>query len=449
MKTRTVLMVGGLVLAAGLGGWWWQQGQTPVVSWRTAELTRQDVRATVSSTGTLAAVTTVEVGTQVSGPIVALFADCNGHVSEGPVIARLDTSIMQADVDAARANLAVRAAEADKARADVARAEALTAQGATSALELADARTAEAVATAQVRAAKVSLDRATRNLTYATITSPVDGTVLSRDVELGQTVNAGMTAPKLFSIAGDLTRMQILVSVDESDIGRIHDGQAVEFTVQAYSADTFKGTVRQVRMQSTVSENVVTYTVVVDVDNADGRLLPGMTATVQFVVGEAKAVLCASNAALRFKPDAPAPGAAGAPGARPSGTAGAGAPAAAPAATSGAPAGAPAGASAATSGAPAAAPAAAAPAGPPSGAGHSGRGDGKGTVYTLDATSTLVPHAVKTGLTDGKCTEITADDLAEGALLVSGQIRSDTSSTSTSPFQPKSATGGGPRPGGF
>ncbi len=431
MKTRTVLMVGGLVLAAGLGGWWWQQGQTPVVSWRTAELTRQDVRATVSSTGTLAAVTTVEVGTQVSGTIVALFADFNGHVTEGQVIARIDTSIMQADVDAARANLAVRAAESDKAKADLARAEALTAQGATSALELADARTAEAVAAAQVRAAKVSLDRATRNLTYATITSPVDGTVLSRDVELGQTVNAGMTAPKLFSIAGDLTRMQILVSVDESDIGRIHEGQAVEFTVQAYSADTFKGTVRQVRMQSAVSENVVTYTVVVDVDNADGRLLPGMTATVQFVVGEAKAVLCAPNAALRFKPDAPAPGAAGAPGARPSGAAGAGA-------------GAPAGASPAAPGAPAAA-----PGGPPGGGGHGGRGDGKGTVYTLDAANALVPHAVKTGLSDGKCTEISADDLAEGALLVSGQIRSDTSSTSTSPFQPKSATGGGPRPGGF
>jgi len=176
-------------------------------------------------------------------------------------------------------------------------------------VELETARAGAVTASAQVRAAEVAVERARRNRDYAVITSPIDGTVLVRDVEVGQTVNAGMSAPRLYLIAGDLSRMRILVDVDESDIGRLAPGQPVRFTVQAWPDRTFEGTVREVRLQSVVTENVVTYTVVVDVDNADRALLPGMTATVDFVVREAREALLVPNAALRFSPDGlrPAP----------------------------------------------------------------------------------------------------------------------------------------------
>lgn len=305
----------GLVLVLcviGVCVWWAWSGSGDDAGYRTAPIARQDVRATVSATGTLDAVATVEVGTQVSGVIEELNVDFNDTVTAGEVLARIDPTLLAADVESARAALSLRYSEYEQASSVQDRLESLIADRAAAQQDVDSARSDKKVASAQVRAAKVALERAERNLGYATIVAPVDGKVVERDVEVGQTVNAGMTTPRLFLIAGDLARMQILASVDEADIGLVTAGQPVEFTVQAYPKDTFHGTVRQVRLQSTVVENVVTYTVVVDVDNTDGRLLPGMTATVSFIVANEPDVWCAPNAALRFRPaDAePAKGAA-------------------------------------------------------------------------------------------------------------------------------------------
>ena len=445
MKVRTIVAASALLALAAGGAWWGLSRQAAPLGWRTVPLARQDVRATVSATGTLAAVTTVEVGTQVSGTVQALLADFNDQVTAGQVIARIDTSLLSADVASARATLSVRQAEQSQADQDLARIQGLHAQGAVSQQELEDAGTQAVVAKAQAQAARVALDRASRNLGYATITSPVDGTVIERDVDVGQTVNAGMTAPKLFLIAGDLARMQILASVDESDIGRIHEAQEVDFTVQAFPRDTFHGTVRQVRLQSAINENVVTYTVVVDVDNSDGRLLPGMTATVDFVVGSASQVLCAPNAALRFRPDASMV-AGGAEPAAPVDGAGAGGAAAGGAAAGGAHGG---------SGA----------RGAGRGGGRGGSG-GRGALYTQGADGLLVRHVVKTGLTDGTCTEVESMGEGEGEgegegqgegqglvpdmALVAGEARPEDAAAGagpTSPFQQQTSRGW--RPGGF
>lgn len=205
-----------------------------------------DLESVVSTTGTLDAVTTVEVGTQVSGIIDRIYVDFNDTVKKGQVITRPDTTLLESAVRDAEANLE-------------------------------------------------------RNQAYATIYAAISGTVIERKVDVGQTVASSLSTPQLFLIADDLTRMQILASVDESDIGRIEEGQTGRFTVQAYPDDTFEGTVRQVRLQSTIEENVVDYTVVVDVENPGGRLLPGMTATVDFLVETVSDVLKVPNAALRFR----------------------------------------------------------------------------------------------------------------------------------------------------
>lgn len=304
---RLVLVLGvGLTMVAGVR----QVGRAePETSFRSAEVLRGDVRETVTATGTLEAVTTVEVGTQVSGVIQQLLVDYNDTVQAGQVIARIDPTLLEADVLSAEATLAQRRAEAERASAELARTQRLFDAEASTPVELETARAAAVTAGAQVRAAEVAVERARRNRDYAVITSPIDGTVLVRDVEVGQTVNAGMSAPRLFLIAGDLTRMQILVDVDESDIGRIAPGQLVEFTVQAWPDASFEGAVREVRLQSLVTDNVVTYTVVVDVENPDRKLLPGMTATVGFVVEQAQDTLLVPNAALRFSPDGMRPAA--------------------------------------------------------------------------------------------------------------------------------------------
>jgi len=294
----------GLGMALAGGAWWWTgRAERVETTWKLDQVRLADVRARVSSTGSLSAVTTVEVGTQVSGVIQELLVDYNDPVEQGQLLARLDTSLLQADVRSAQATVDLRQAELSQARLELERAESLSAQQAISAQELLAARTDLAVAEASLRTARINLERARQNLGYATIHSPVTGTVIERDVEQGQTVNAGMTAPRLFLIAGDLQQMQILVNVDESDIGRVAAGQPVEFTVQAFDSQRFQGRVRQVRLQSKTEENVVTYTVVVEVDNADRRLLPGMTATVEIIVAEAPGVLCVANAALRFRPE--------------------------------------------------------------------------------------------------------------------------------------------------
>jgi len=302
MKKRTYLLIGAALAALALAALLSCDGRSGR-SYRFVEVARGDLESVVSSTGTLDAVKTVEVGTQVSGIVSEILADFNEPVREGQVVARLDTVPLSLAVAEARANLKQAQARLRYSRENFERADGLFAEGVVADSELNGARYDYESAEAGVEASRIKLDIALRNLAYATVTAPIDGIVIERDVDVGQTVAASLSAPRLFLIAGDLSRMQILASVDESDIGGIVEGQKVRFTVQAWPDDEFEGRVRQVRLQSTQSENVVTYIVVVDVDNAGLRLLPGMTATMDFIAETATNALLVPNAALRFRPD--------------------------------------------------------------------------------------------------------------------------------------------------
>jgi HlyD family secretion protein len=316
------------------------------------------IARTISATGKLQALTTVQVGTQVSGTISEIYVDFNSQVKKGQVIARLDPSQLQAQLTQVSANLtgaqasvqtgqsAVLAADAsvEAAQANVDRAEAvladanrtlertkmLVAEGVTPARDLDTAQAAAAQAAAQrqqalaqanqaraqaqsarsqlnqARAqaaqASASVELASVNLDKTVIRAPIDGTIVSRNVDVGQTVAASLQAPTLFLIANDLTRMQVLADIDEADVGQLSEGTPVTFTVDAYPADTFKGRVSQVRLSPQMVQNVVTYTAVIDVDNPDLKLKPGMTASVKATVSEQRDVLTVPNAALRFRP---------------------------------------------------------------------------------------------------------------------------------------------------
>ncbi|NJL29231.1 MAG: efflux RND transporter periplasmic adaptor subunit [Thermoanaerobaculia bacterium] len=281
----------------------WKRGET-ARSYRFVEIERGDLEATVDATGNLSAVSTVAVGTQVSGRILGIFADFNGRVKAGQLIAQLDPVLLEQTVREVEASLARRRADLERLERDFARSQQLYADQLLSESDFNAVQFNLAAAKADVASAQASLDRARQNLAYTEIYSPIDGVVIERNVDVGQTVAASLSAPQLFLIAEDLSKMQIKVAVDESDIGKISEGQTVRFTVQAYPDDAFYGTVEQVRLQSAVKENVVTYTVVVAVRNSDGRLLPGMTATADFLVETAKDVLKVPNAALRFRPTA-------------------------------------------------------------------------------------------------------------------------------------------------
>jgi HlyD family secretion protein len=270
--------------------------------YRFATVERGDLEATVSATGKLEAVTAVQVGTQVSGQVSAILADYNDRVRRGQLIARIDPTLQQQAVSEALAGLERAQAELSQAQRDFDRNQQLFERKVLTEAEFNNSQYRLAVARATLRSAQVSLARARQNLAYTSIYSPIDGIVVERNVDVGQTVAASLQAPQLFLIANDLSRMQILASVDESDIGLIREAQPVRFTVQAYPNESFEGTVRQVRLQSSVQENVVNYTVVIEVANTAGRLLPGMTATVDFLTGSARNVLLVPNAALRFRP---------------------------------------------------------------------------------------------------------------------------------------------------
>ncbi len=292
-----------LVAIAGGVFWYTNLNGTKVKgAYRTVEVERGDLEAVVSTTGTLEPVTTVQVGTQVSGIISDILVDYNDRVEKDQVIARIDPALLEISVRDARASLNQRQAELRKATHTFERIARLHDKQMASEDEFADARYDFDAARASVEVAQVGLDRSKRSLGYATISAPISGTVIERNVDVGQTVAASLQAPQLFLIADDLSKMQILASVDESDIGRIREGQTARFTVQAYGDDVFAGTVRQVRLQSTTEENVVTYTVVVDVSNEEGKLLPGMTATIEFLVETAEDVMKVANSALRFRP---------------------------------------------------------------------------------------------------------------------------------------------------
>ena len=282
----------------------------------TVNLARGDVVDTVGATGALEAVTTVQVGSQVSGIIEALHADFNSIVRAGDVIARLEPSLFESQVEQSRANLARSEADVQRLRVDLEdaqtqlrRSEELAARELISESELDAAQIAVRSAEAQLLSAeagviqsRASLNQSEVNLGHTVITAPIDGIVIARQVDVGQTVAASMSAPELFIIAADLTKMQVIANIDESDVGRIRPGQPVTFTVDAYAAEEFDGTVSQIRLEPVVLQNVVTYATVIDVPNNDLRLKPGMTATVTLEIARRENVLRVPNSALRFRP---------------------------------------------------------------------------------------------------------------------------------------------------
>ena len=307
-----------LVLAAVTGGFYFYKVRTaapePVVT--TQPFSRGDIVESVSATGTLEAVETVEVGTQVSGVVRELYADFNSIVRKGQVIARLDPQLIQTQIEQQSAN--VLRAEADLERLKVGladsrqkldRAQQLSAKDLIPRTDLETAQIDVQSAEAQLKSAQAAVVQARAQLNnqrvslgYTTITAPIDGIVISRNVDAGQTVAASMNAPTLFVLAADLTKMEVLATVDESDVGRMRPGQHVTFHVDAYPNDRFNGTVSQVRLQPTTVQNVVTYATVITVPNPELKLKPGMTANVTIEVTRRNNVLRVANAATRFRP---------------------------------------------------------------------------------------------------------------------------------------------------
>jgi HlyD family secretion protein len=307
----TVVLIG--VLAAG--GWFFFMNRGNGPQFRTEKVTRGELHATVTATGTVSAVTTVLVGTQVSGTIKELFVDFNSPVKQGQLLAQIDPALPEAKVAQAKANL--QASEANVQKAQVAlqdatrtleRNRALFAKNYIARSDLDTAETSQLSAEAQVIAAKAQVEQSRAalqqeetNLRYTRILSPVDGVVISRNVDIGQTVAASFQTPTLFSIAQDLTQMQIDTNVDEADIGRVRVGQTVQFTVDAYPDVTFPGKVSEIRNAPITVQNVVTYDVVIKVANRERKLKPGMTANVSIITATATGALKIPNAALRFK----------------------------------------------------------------------------------------------------------------------------------------------------
>jgi len=313
---KKYLIILAVILAiAGIAGYGFYK-RTPEVRYKTAKIERGMVISTVAATGNLSAVTTVQVGTQVSGTIQKLYADFNSRVKKGQAIAEIDPSLFNASVEQAQGNVLNSEANLQKSRVTLADAERtlarnkkLLADGIISQADYDVADTALQSARASVKASEGSvaqtrgaLMQSRTNLRYSVIRSPVDGVVISRAVDIGQTVAASFQTPTLFTIAKDLTKMQIEVSVDEADISRIQLDQKATFTVDSYPEQTFHGKVVQIRSAPIISQNVVTYAVVVNVDNSDMKLKPGMTANVSIEVAKKDDVLKLPPAALRFKP---------------------------------------------------------------------------------------------------------------------------------------------------
>lgn len=426
MKKRAVLVVVGMsVVTASVAAYYRAAGGDSRPQFVTASATRGDVVELVEATGKLEAVTTVQVGTQVSGTIQSLHADFNSQVRKGQVVARLDPSVLQAQVEQAQATVARLGADVERSRIQVddaevkfRRAKELFARGLIPATDLENAETTARQAHASLKAAQAqvvqsqaSLNQTRVNLSHTVIAAPVDGIVISRNVDVGQTVAASMSAPVLFEIAKDLTVMQVNASIDEADIGRIADGQRVAFKVDAYPKDTFTGTVSQVRLNPVVSQNVVSYVTIIDVPNKELKLKPGMTANVSVEVARADSVVRVPNAALRFVPteemlptvvrkDQPPPSTAARPE-RPAGQGG---------------------------GRPA--------------------DQTMARVWTLEE-GQLAPVRVRTGITDGIFTAIVEGELPEDALIVTG-VSSSTAAVSnqrtSSPLIPQRP--GGSRQGG-
>jgi HlyD family secretion protein len=411
------------VALATLGGtaWFYQRAdgkETP--AYRTAAVMRGSVTSTVSATGTLQAVQTVQVGTQVSGQVAQILVDFNDHVKKGQLLARIDPTLQQQAVEDAQAQLEKTQAQLTQAQDEFTREKALLDARVITQSEFDATQSTFSVQQATVKSAQIALDRAKQNLAYTSIYSPIDGVIVERNVDVGQTVAASLSAPQLFLIANDLSEMQILASVDESDIGQIKESQPVQFTVQSYPNQQFSGKVKQVRLQSTTTDNVVNYTAVIGVKNQGGKLLPGMTATVQFTTASATDVLTVPNAALRIKPTA-----------------------------------------AMLAEARAAQPTRESASGGTSSQGASGQGrttprpaKSGSVVWYVDENKALHMARVTTGITDGQKTEVTGEAIKEGTQVVVALAAADnaaaatTTAQSTNPFQPSRPPGGAGRMGG-
>ena len=378
----------------------------------TAATSRGDVISTVEATGTLEAVTTVQVGSQVSGTISALHADFNSKVHKGQIVAELDASLFQTQVEQARATVVRLQADVDRAKVQAEDA-AIKLKRAHELLDkqlipMTDLETAESTARsadaavkgaeAQVVQAQASLNQADVNLSHTIIKAPIDGVVIARNVDVGQTVASSLQAPTLFVIARDLSEMRVNASIDESDIGEITPKQPVKFRVDAYPGETFTGTVSQVRLQPVVQQNVVSYVTVIDVPNPGLKLKPGMTAAVTIETARAGDVLKVPNAALRFKPS------------------GAGGPKPARAGN----------------------------------AGSAASNEDRGAVWVL-AQDRPTRVAVRTGISDGRDTAILDGELSEGTAVITGTASATapaaTAAPATSPLLPFGGRGGGRRGG--
>jgi HlyD family secretion protein len=393
-------IVGVLAVAMAIGGYVYFGGERKVpVRYKSAPIERGSLVSMVTATGTINPVVSVQVGSQVTGKIQSLHADFNSVVKAGDVVARIDPSIYEARRDQAAANLANAVAARTKASTELVqrkreldRAKALLAQQFVSQNDVDMAITAFQgamaqldVAEAQVKQAKAQLDAAELDLKYTVIRSPVNGIVIARNVEVGQTVTAGFQTPTLFLIALGLMRMQVDTNVSEADIGGVVPGKPATFTVDAYPGEPFRGVVKQVRNAPISIQNVVTYDVVVEVDNSDLRLKPGMTANVSLIVAQKESVLKVLNAALRFTPPKVARKTAGPPpeGADPRGEAGG-----------------------------------------PSSRPRQARADGQAaagkSVWKESASGDPEPIPVQLGISDGTFTEVLGGELKEGDLVIVG-----------------------------
>lgn len=404
---KYLIILAVIILIAAIAGYFFYK-RTPEVSYKTAKIERGTIVSAVAATGNLSAVTTVQVGTQVSGTIQKLYVDFNSRVKKGQAIAEIDPSLFNASVEQSQGNYLSAEANLQKAKVALADAERtfnrnkkMLADGIISQGDFDVAETALQSAKANVKAAegtlaqtRGSLMQSKTNLRYSTIRSPVDGVVISRAIDVGQTVAASFQTPTLFTIAQDLTKMQIEVSVDEADISRIQLNQKAGFTVDSYPEQTFRGKVVQIRSAPIITQNVVTYVVVVNVDNSDMKLKPGMTANVSVEVAKKDDVLKLPPAALRFKPklkgdDAKEKGNGDRNGASPQRPAGGGG---------------------------------------PQGGGKGGPGKGKGggqQVYILkEGKPVVIP--VKTGIANNSSIELIESGLKEGDEVIVEQIGGDT-----------------------
>ena len=462
MKKKIIWIIVALVIVTGviLGLTVFKNGKNGEIKYRTEAIGLGDIEALVVTSGSLNPIETIDIGAQVSGKVEKLYADFNTAVKKGQIVAELDQEQQKMKIQQNEASYQTRSASLEQAKVGLQtsekgfeRAKALFAKNLLSVEEMdaaeaafLNAKSALMSSQASLAQAKSTLDQSKVDLGYCIIKSPVDGVVITRKVNIGQTLQSSFTAPVLFQVATDLTKMKVECDVDESDIGKVKEGQKVRFTVEAYPNEAFNGVVAQVRVSPTTIQNVVTYTTIVNVENPEKKLLPGMTATVSMIVGEAKNVLRVPNAALRFTPAmtpeemakiqqemrdrfmAQRQAQGGQPGAAPQGG-GTGAPTSAPAGAGGQ--------------------AAAGGQRPEGQGGRPGGGQNRQQmprVWVQDQDGKLKMVMVRTGVSDTSYSEIVRSELKEGDVVILGTM-SATSATSSGPGMGGMMFMGGP-PGG-